>query len=223
MNYGKLTAGTTKTAIDTAKPSEKGEIITYLSRMGDVLYHVFQGKHYAAVKVIQVGGIKLIRDGDKPHIMYGKILLNIITGVYEIAPKPRQILYDHAVNMSRLNVREHLLKCRAPERGSGKAVVDIGVIDLKFRLVRNIDHTTILKNFYGMTDTRLRYAHMRCHIHRSHHAVLLFQYIDGFQIALARSVEFHYELPVLQQSSFLKVLFQNTCGNNCAKEAGYNR
>ena len=38
MNYGKLTAGTTKTAIDTAKPSEKGEIITYLSRMGDVLH-----------------------------------------------------------------------------------------------------------------------------------------------------------------------------------------
>ena len=37
MNYGKLTAGTTKTAIDTAKPSEKGEIITYLARMGDVL------------------------------------------------------------------------------------------------------------------------------------------------------------------------------------------
>lgn len=42
MNYGKLTAGTTKTAIDTAKPSEKGEIITYLSRMGDVLENVPQ-------------------------------------------------------------------------------------------------------------------------------------------------------------------------------------
>ena len=40
MNYGKLTAGTTKTPIDTAKPSEKGEIITYLSRMGDVLEQV---------------------------------------------------------------------------------------------------------------------------------------------------------------------------------------
>lgn len=40
MNYGKLTAGTTKTAIDTAKPSEKGEIITYLSRMGDVLHYI---------------------------------------------------------------------------------------------------------------------------------------------------------------------------------------
>ena len=42
MNYGKLTAGTTKTAIDTAKPSEKGEIITYLSRMGDVLKDIPQ-------------------------------------------------------------------------------------------------------------------------------------------------------------------------------------
>ena len=41
MNYGKLTAGTTKTAIDTAKPSEKGEIITYLSRMGDVLVDIY--------------------------------------------------------------------------------------------------------------------------------------------------------------------------------------
>ena len=43
MNYGKLTAGTTKTAIDTAKPSEKGEIITYLSRMGDVLVDALIG------------------------------------------------------------------------------------------------------------------------------------------------------------------------------------
>lgn len=43
MNYGKLTAGTTKTAIDTAKPSEKGEIITYLSRMGDVLHNIQNG------------------------------------------------------------------------------------------------------------------------------------------------------------------------------------
>ena len=49
MNYGKLTAGTTKTAIDTAKPSEKGEIITYLSRMGDVLHHIFQNDQHFVV------------------------------------------------------------------------------------------------------------------------------------------------------------------------------
>ena len=88
MKYGKLTAGTTKTAIDTAKPSEKGEIITYLSRMGDVLYHIFQGQHNASVQVVRVHRVKLIRNGDKPHIMRRKILLDIVAGVYKVAPKP---------------------------------------------------------------------------------------------------------------------------------------
>ena len=56
MNYGKLTAGTTKTAIDTAKPSEKGEIITYLSRMGDVLEQVADGSQFVFA-LIGVDGV----------------------------------------------------------------------------------------------------------------------------------------------------------------------
>lgn len=56
MNYGKLTAGTTKTAIDTAKPSEKGEIITYLSRMGDVLQHVLKRSNL----IVPVKGIHIV-------------------------------------------------------------------------------------------------------------------------------------------------------------------
>ena len=62
MNYGKLTAGTTKTAIDTAKPSEKGEIITYLSRMGDVLEQVAKrGKI-----VVPFVAVHTVIDGDQP-------------------------------------------------------------------------------------------------------------------------------------------------------------
>ena len=57
MNYGKLTAGTTKTAIDTAKPSEKGEIITYLSRMGDVLHHIFQNDQHLIVLAERVNAV----------------------------------------------------------------------------------------------------------------------------------------------------------------------
>ena len=57
MNYEKLTAGTTKTAIDTAKPSEKGEIITYLSRMGDVLHHIFQNDQHLVVLAKRVNPI----------------------------------------------------------------------------------------------------------------------------------------------------------------------
>lgn len=60
MNYGKLTAGTTKTAIDTAKLSEKGEIITYLSRMGDVLHNIAErGK-----LVVSLVTVHTVRYGD---------------------------------------------------------------------------------------------------------------------------------------------------------------
>ena len=64
MNYGKLTAGTTKTAIDTAKRSEQGEIIAYLSRMGDVLKNVVEWHHLRAFAGI---GIHTLLNGDKFH------------------------------------------------------------------------------------------------------------------------------------------------------------
>ena len=69
MNYGKLTAGTTKTAIDTAKPSEKGEIITYLSRMGDVLKPVFDTGNIA-VCAVGVDGVKVVVDSNISHIVF---------------------------------------------------------------------------------------------------------------------------------------------------------
>ena len=68
MNYGKLTAGTTKTAIDTAKPSEKGEIITYLSRMGDVLDDIAEGHKL----VVTLSAVHTIIHRNKVNIMFGK-------------------------------------------------------------------------------------------------------------------------------------------------------
>lgn len=69
MNYGKLTAGTTKTAIDTAKPSEKGEIITYLSRMGDVLHNVQKRRKLAAFPFVAV---YTVGNGDKAHAVFSE-------------------------------------------------------------------------------------------------------------------------------------------------------
>lgn len=57
MNYGKLTAGTTKTAIDTAKLSEKGEIITYLSRTGDVLHNVQERSKVVVGSLVAVDAV----------------------------------------------------------------------------------------------------------------------------------------------------------------------
>ena len=64
MNYGKLTAGTTKTAIDTAKPSERGEIITYLSRMGDVLHDIEKRRE---IILGLIGTVHAIVDGDETN------------------------------------------------------------------------------------------------------------------------------------------------------------
>ena len=64
MNYGKLTAGTTKTAIDTAKPSEKGEIITYLSRMGDVLHDI---EEWSKIIFGLIGAVHAVVDSNETN------------------------------------------------------------------------------------------------------------------------------------------------------------
>ena len=82
MNYGKLTAGTTKTAIDTAKPSEKGEIITYLSRMGDVLENVPQrGKI-----IVALCAVYSIVDGDKADAFLWENHLGIHSHLQVVSP-----------------------------------------------------------------------------------------------------------------------------------------
>ena len=82
MNYGKLTAGTTKTAIDTAKPSEKGEIITYLSRMGDVLQDILERRN---VHLLTGQTVHAVRDGDIAYIVFGEKDFDITSG-FDIIP-----------------------------------------------------------------------------------------------------------------------------------------
>ncbi len=40
-----------------SKPSEKGEIIPYLSRMGDVLHHIFQNDQHLIVLAERVNAV----------------------------------------------------------------------------------------------------------------------------------------------------------------------
>ena len=89
MNYGKLTAGTTKTAIDTAKPSEKGEIITYLSRMGDVLEQIFERHEVVALAAV---GVHIVIDGDVADAEHGETFLDVESCVELISTKATEIL-----------------------------------------------------------------------------------------------------------------------------------
>ena len=124
MNYGKLTAGTTKTAIDTAKPSEKGEIITYLSRMGDVLHDVEEGGKLVAVLVVAVHAVG---DGDRVNAVLPEEHLRVKAVLQIITTRPAHILDDHMGNLARLNVCDKLFPCRTLKIAAAPAVVGIMV------------------------------------------------------------------------------------------------
>ena len=83
MNYGKLTAGTTKTAIDTAKPSEKGEIITYLSRMGDVLHNI---QKRGKVIIRSIVAVNAVIDCKKTDIFLRKQNFRIKSDLQIVSP-----------------------------------------------------------------------------------------------------------------------------------------
>ena len=97
MNYGKLTAGTTKTAIDTAKPSEKGEIITYLSRMGDVLHDVQERRE---VIVLRGSTVHVVVDGYEPNALFREKNLRIIANMQVISAKTTEVFCNQDFHMT---------------------------------------------------------------------------------------------------------------------------
>ena len=101
MNYGKLTAGTTKTAIDTAKPSEKGEIITYLSRMGDVLHDIEKG---CKVVFRLIGAVHAIIDGNEANAVLREGDLRIKAHTEVITTHPAEVFYKDNAHLTGFNV-----------------------------------------------------------------------------------------------------------------------
>ena len=119
MNYGKLTAGTTKTAIDTAKPSEMGEIITYLSRMGDVLEPVPQrGK-----LVIFPCCVYTVVNGNVAHFIFGKDNLYQLPGFQIITSQTGKVFCYDGRHVPGFNLMQHGLKPLTLKAHAGKSVV----------------------------------------------------------------------------------------------------
>jgi hypothetical protein len=119
MNYGKLTAGTTKTAIDTAKPSEKGEIITYLSRMGDVLHNVAERGKF----IVTLIAVHAIGNGNQTHIVLRKKFLRQLADLYVVTAKAGQVFHEYSRYVSGLDCGQHFLKTGPFHGGAGNAVV----------------------------------------------------------------------------------------------------
>ena len=108
MNYGKLTAGTTKTAIDTAKPSEKGEIITYLSRMGDVLEQIAKRGEI----IVPFVAVHTVIDGNIPNVTFRKETLGIVAD-FQIVPSHAGHIFDNdGLDFSGLGQPDHFIPAR---------------------------------------------------------------------------------------------------------------
>ena len=139
MNYGKLTAGTTKTAIDTAKPSEKGEIITYLSRMGDVLDDIAEGREL----IVALGAVYTIIHRNKVNIMFGKHDLRIHADLQVVTPETRHIFDDNALDKACLNICNHLLKAWAVKGRAGNTIINI-----EFEVGISVFKSILLQDFF---------------------------------------------------------------------------
>ena len=70
-------------------------------------------------------GVDAVQQGDVPHTVFREIALHIVAGHDVVAPQPGQILGNHHVHPSGLNVPQHSPELRAVETGARPAVVHI--------------------------------------------------------------------------------------------------
>ena len=125
MNYGKLTAGTTKTAIDTAKLSEKGEIIPYLSRMGDVLDQTID---LTGFLVALVRRISVVNQTDKADAPNGEKPIDILFYQFQFAGKTGLALAKNDVKLMCFGIVQQTLEFRPIPVRTGVIIIAVNVI-----------------------------------------------------------------------------------------------
>ena len=95
-----------------SKPSEKGEIITYLSRMGDVLHDV---QKRSEVIVLRGGAVHIVVDSYETNAKLRENNIGIHSHLEIIAPEAAHVLYNDALDPSCLDVSKHTLEARTVE------------------------------------------------------------------------------------------------------------
>ena len=89
-----------------SKPSEKGEIITYLSRMGDVLHNVFERSKI----VLALVAVHAVGNGHQPYIVEREKFFGQLADLNVVAPQPGKVFDEHCRDVPRLDSGQHFLK-----------------------------------------------------------------------------------------------------------------
>ena len=80
-----------------SKPSEKGEIITYLSRMGDVLHDVQERRE---VIVLRGSTVHIVVDGYEPNALFREKDFCVVANLQVISSKTTETLYHKGLHSS---------------------------------------------------------------------------------------------------------------------------
>ena len=102
-----------------SKPSEKGEIISSLSQMGDVLHDVFERGEV----ILALVTIYAIRNSHQPHIMEREKLFGQLADLDVIAAQPGQVFDEHRRDIPGFDCLDHFLKTRTLHGGACDAIV----------------------------------------------------------------------------------------------------
>ena len=116
-----------------SKPSEKGEIITYLSRMGDVLHYV---EERGEVVILQLVTVHAVIDCNKAYLLLGEQNLGIKADLKIVSAETAHILDDNRADFPGFGFCKHCLKSGTVEVTPCVTVIFQKIVCKKFVILK---------------------------------------------------------------------------------------
>ena len=115
--------------------------------------------------IFRVGGVEVFVDRNEADAADAEILLDVIAGVDGVPPQTGEVFHNDAVDVTGLNIREHLLKARTVEVCPRRAVVDVGIVHADLRVLLQIAGNNHLLGFNGYA-VRVGILHRKADVDR---------------------------------------------------------
>ena len=115
--------------------------------------------------ILRVGGVKVFVDRNKADVADTEILLDVVAGVDGVPSQTGKVFHNDAVDVTGLNIREHLLKARTVKVCPRRAVVDIGIVHADLRVLFQIAGNNHLLGFNGYA-VRVGILHRKADVDR---------------------------------------------------------
>ena len=162
-----ITVGSTRTdelAVLHGLPLLRPDLAPNVQSVGFV-YHVPQRNDDTGMGILRGGGIEVFIDRNEADAADAEILLDVIAGVDGIPPQTGEVFHNDAVDVTGLNIREHLLKARTVEVCPRRAVVDVGIVHADLRVLLQIAGNNHLLGFNGYA-VRVGILHRKADVDR---------------------------------------------------------